>query len=183
MMCKILICCLLVILYKFSSNLLSYVRIQKYKAEYLEFLKNGTKKIQQHSTLTVSLFKKAGVEDRYFSMTQPIGYGQMEILNTSTFENFPSHYQPFSQYQREMFEDAIGIYRSRTLESFNPIYWIDLIVFMPRNVLGHIGVDKTTTRYKITNILLTFFWWAFTTLVAIFQPELKQYISSLFPQL
>ena len=69
---------------------------------------------------------------------------------------FPSTRTEFSVTVLNMFEEAEGVFRKNMLDSFNPFYWIDLIVFLPKSLLAYIGISSEVTAYKICNVLFTF---------------------------
>jgi len=70
------------------------------------------------------------------------------------------------------FDDAIGIYLSRIKESPNPLYWLDLVICLPKNALCYLGAKPETVIIKILQIV----WWIAVFTVTLFKPEIVQLI-------
>lgn len=177
---RLLIIFIFVLVYKFLLNLSSFLRIKHYEKEFLNYLANKESKIEEHRLQTIDLFKKAGIKDTLTPITQPSGYGNIASFNASVFQNFPSNMQVIAVPAMSMFRNAIGIYKSRMMECLSPLYWISLIVFLPRNILLYIGLDSESTAFKLWNVSLSFLWWLFCTIISLFQPEIKSFITNLF---
>lgn len=180
---KFLIIFLSIILYKFLTNYIRLKQLQKYEREFIDFLSNKSCIIDEHSVQTINLFKRAGIRDAKIPISQPIGFGQVANFNASTFQNFPMTQRAVSEPALVMFRNATGIYRTRMLESINPIYWTDLIVFLPKNLLDYIGINSDAAAFKLWNAFLTFIWWAICTIAIIFQPEIKSFILEMFTKM
>lgn len=181
-MSKLLILFLSTIAYKLLSNFVRLKQLQRYEKEFIDFLSDKSYRIDEHKLQTIDLFKKAGVKDSQTPISQPVGYGQVANFNASVFQNFPMAQKVIAGPALEMFKNAIGIYKTRMFEAINPLYWIDLIIFLPKNLLAYIGLDSEATAFKLWNVFLTFIWWAICTVVTLFQPEIKDFITKVFTQ-
>lgn len=169
---KILIVFIAIILYKALSNCLKMCQTKYYKKDFLNYLTDNKNNIEQHKLQTIKLLKGAGVSDTYIPVTQLTGYGQAATIQASVFTNFPSNMQFVAVTANSMFDNAIGVYRSRIFESFNPIYWIELVIFLPKNILSYIGLDSEKTAFKLCNVILTCIWWVITAFFVFFKTEL-----------
>ena len=178
-MLRIVIGFIIIIAYKTLSNFISLFQIQKYEKEFIKYLSGEPSKIEEYKLLCIALFKKAGIKDTETPITQPTGYGRIASFNASVFQNFPSNIAIIANPALNMFKNASGIYKSRIYEGFNPIYWVDLIIFLPKNLLSYIGLDSEKAAFKIWNVFLTFIWWVFCTLVTFFQPEIKAFFTDM----
>lgn len=170
--------CLLLL--KFVLNLSKYLRTRWYQWRYRKWLSSQGMKLRESRAQVVKLFKEAGVKDSYVSVANEIGYGKLSIKEASVFDNFPNSREDFAYAILAMFREAVGTYRARMLETFSPLYWIEAIINLPREVLGYLGVPAESVVVKILQIL----WWiaglALTTLLALYRPELKTFIESWF---
>lgn len=166
-------------LYKALTNFVYLKQLQHYEKEFLNFLRDEQSNIDEHKLQTIALFKKAGVQDILMPVSQSIGFGKVASFTSSIFSNFPSGKREMAEPALIMFKNAIGIYKSRILESINPLYWIDQLLFLPRNILAYIGLNSESVAFKLWNVILTFIWWSFCTLVTLFHPEIKQLIIEL----
>ena len=69
-----------------------------------------------------------------------------------------------------MFHMAVGIYKHRVRESYNLIYWINTIVFLPAKTLQYFGVSEGSWIGKAANVVA----WLATVLGFIFSlPDFK----------
>ena len=153
---------LLVVAYKFLTNLMHYFRIKKLQTYFSEFLEHKRSDMNLYRQEVLSLFEKAHVKDIKIPVSEHIG-----------------NRTEFSVTVLNMFEEAEGVFRKNMLDSFNPFYWIDLIVFLPKSLLAYIGISSEVTAYKICNVLFTFIWWILGILVVYFKPQLQDFVIKL----
>lgn len=174
---------LLIVVYKFLTNLLHYFRIKTLHKYFYEFMDGKRDNMNLYRQEVLSLFRKAHVKDVKTPVSESIGYGQIVNATVSVFSMFPSLRPQFSSTALNMFEEAEGAFHKNMLDSFNPFYWIDLIIFLPKTLLAYIGVSSEVTSYKICNLLLTFIWWIFVVLVLYFKPQFQHFIIELIRNL
>lgn len=179
MLLKIVIIFISIIAYKMISNYVKYKRCQKLSKMHLEWLTDKCDNFTQYKGEILALFKNADLTDSKVPVTQPSGYGQIASFSASTYLNFPSKAAVFAAEIANKFDQAVGVYHQRCLESLNPLYWIEAILFLPKNLLQYVGLDSEKVAFKLCNILLTFIWWLIGTLVIFFGPQIKQFILSL----
>lgn len=177
---KLLILFLVIVLIKFVLNLYNFLRIKKLCSYHLEFLSDKRPDFTKYRQEVLSLFKKAHIKNVCTPATQPVGYGKIATMNVDVFTMFPSNLQIIAVPAHGMFNEAQGVFKKNMCDSINPIYWLDFLVFLPKNILIYLGLDTEKTLFKIINLGFTFLWWSFCTLVTIFQPEIKQFIVELF---
>ena len=163
---------LAVIIYKAIANVIKLFRIKFYESEFKKYLADKPNHIEQYKLQTIKLFKEAGIADTYTPVSQPMGFNQIANMQASVFVNFPSNMLVIAKPALDMFQNAIGIYRSRMIDSFNPIYWIELIIFLPKNLLIYIGLDSEKIAFKLCNVLLTAIWWIASGLLIFFKTDL-----------
>ncbi len=169
---KYVLFALFVIAYKAISNYVCFRMIEKYEGEYVLF-PTGDNTIYEHRQHVIKLWKRAGIADVCIPMAQKMGYGQLASMKVSIFTNFPSLQTVQYGPALNMFSEAKGVYRSRIFESFNPLYWIDLIIFLPKNVLLYLGMDDEKAPFKILNVFFQALWWVVCTVVILFHDEVK----------
>lgn len=101
-------------------------------------------------------------------------------MKVSVFANFPNSREDFAAPLLAMFLESIGTYRARMLESLNPLYWIEAIVYLPRTVMGYLDLPTKGTGIKILQLV----WWivcaASTTALALYTPEIRTFLEGLF---
>ena len=161
---RFLIIFLFIVGYKFLSNLLHYFRIKKLHQYFCEFMK------QKRDNMNLY---------RQEVLSECIGNRQIANATVSAFSMFPSLRPAFSSTALNMFEEAEGVFRKNMFDSINPLYWIDLILFLPKTLLSYLGISSKTSGYKICNVLLTFIWWVFGVFLVYYKPQLQQFLIEL----
>lgn len=175
---KILASVFLIALLKFSFNFQNYIRTKKLHSSFLDFIHGQNSNIQSHSQEVLELFKKAHIPDKRIPASERVG-AQIFSAVVSVQSMFPSTRADFAAETICMFESAEGVFRKNLIDSFNPLYWIELLVFLPKNLLVYIGLNSDQTLFRLCNVLLTFIWWAFCTGLAFFRPQLQQFFVEL----
>ncbi len=80
-----------------------------------------------------------------------------------------------SNNQNEMFNSFLetqGYYRYALLQNFNPFYWINLIIFLPQNIIRYLGFKINRKSIKIINVI----YWILTPILTIYNDEITTYI-------
>lgn len=172
----------LIFSYKLIRNISRLIRINTlYRYYYSLCSPNTNPKVWETKQETIDLFKIAKIKDTSIPVSQKTGYGYISTFNASLFDNYPNNRSNFASHYFSMFDEAKGVFKHRIFECFNPFYWIDLIIFLPKNILNYIGVSPEVRSTKILNIILTSIYWIFGIFVAILQDEIKTFILSNFP--
>lgn len=170
-----------IIVLKFIINLVNYINGFRLERIWFSFFakKNVnaityTKQIQNH-------FKNAGLKSNYQPCSIPVGYGQIANTTISTFDNIFSNSQSTSLFVETYFLEARGVYRKRMLDSFNPLYWMDCIINLPKHLIEYLGLDTETIFTKLFQII----YWLIDSVLLVYYHEpifnfIKDFISKLF---
>jgi hypothetical protein len=160
------------LLLKLVLNVVRYVRTKRYHSRYTKWVDDPDWKFHEYRAQVVRLLKDAGVEDNHYGVTRGVGHGRTQVANASVLANFPSTRADFVAYTHRMFRQAIGTYRARILETFNPLYWIETILYLPREALKYLGIPPENVFVKLLQLV----WWALGTIAAIvylaYKPEI-----------
>jgi hypothetical protein len=128
----------------------------------------------------VDLLTKANVEDCFLPHVEPIGYGQIQTGSISVFKNLAMLRVDVCGVVGQYLIEAQGVFKSRMLNSFNPIFWLEFVIFLPKNLLSYLGFKSEGTFVKLLQIA----WWciaAISTLAGIFfNKELVSFVSASF---
>ena len=167
-------------LLRFVLNLSKYLRTRWYYRRYKKWLSTSQgMKLRESRGQVVKLFKGAGVEDSFVSVAQHIGYDKLSVKEVSVFGNFPNSRDDFAAPFIAMFLEAKGTYRARMLESLNPLYWIEAIIYLLRTLLGYLDLPAEGTGVKILQLV----WWIVgavsTTALALYAAEIRTFIEGL----
>lgn len=164
-------------IYKLLSNGIYFLRTLLFKRKYHNWLlfDKDIPMATYKSTLK-SILKKADVSDSVVPYAQPVGYGHIATGSTSVLNNFPNKLEDHAAMTSKMIDEAIGVYRQRFLETFNPLYWIDSIIYLPRTTLSYLGLSPDSVLVKLLNIV----WWIVGPFAILFRENLIDFILDLF---
>lgn len=171
-MLNLLYAFLLIALLKLVVNTIRYLQGRRYLRMYYHFLANPTWEVTQHKSQIIRLIREAGVEEGYRGVVEPAGWGQLLRVNAPVLENFPNRREDFVELTLTMFNQAIGTYRSRMFETFNPIYWVELVVNLPKILLTYLNVPTESVIIKLAQLS----WWVLGTVCGIFYAVYKSEI-------
>lgn len=174
---------LAIAIYKILSNAYFYVRIRHLNQLHLKWVTDMNPTFPTYKREVISLFKRAGICNISTPTAQAIGFNKIASFNADIFTNFPSTNLDVFNGAVRMFSEAEGVYRQRIFETISPVYWIELVVFAPRNLLLYLGFDENKVLFKACNILLTVIWWCLATILVFYSPQLEQLIIELLGQL
>lgn len=177
---KIIIVAIFIIAYKAVLNYVKFKRCKTLSELHLQWLADSCNEFPQYKGEIKKLLIGSNVPDSYIPTSQAIGYGQIANSNVSVYLNFPSKIAAIAAALSDKFDEAIGTYHKRCLESFNPLYWIETILFLPKTLLQYIGINSDKMAFRLCNILLTFIWWLVCTVFFFFKPQIYECILSLF---
>lgn len=125
------------------------------------------------------IITNAGIEDRYIPTMLPVGYGFVSQTKISILDNCFVINEEISPLVKQMFSQAIGVYKFRLKQSFNPIYWIESIVFLPKTLSKYFGVESNSVIVKIFNIL----YWIVSFFVFVYDDEIQTFFQSFLSKL
>jgi hypothetical protein len=183
-MIKFLFLAIAVLLFKFINNLVEYLRCKRYLDEYYEYLEGGSAfEFEKFVPRLLELFENAGIEDKSFPLVQPAGYGRVFTGEASIFSNITHKRKDIVASVVQMFHRAIGVYHSRMLETFNPLYWVRSIVYLPKQILSYLGVSSESTVVRILQVA----YWLTVPVIgwvyALFKTEIDQFMKDFITSL
>ncbi|KEI75922.1 hypothetical protein [Clostridium botulinum] len=164
---KILIAFIFLFLYKLVSNISYFFRIKHLYEGYSSYIKGENSNFTTNKKEIINLFKKAGIKDSYIPASAPLGFNQIATYKASIFTNILTLTNETIFAVSGMFNEAIGIFRYKIFETFNPLYWIDLIIFLPKNMFEYLGVGSEKVLVKIFQII----WWIVSPLAILFRED------------
>ncbi len=175
-MIKLYIVLICIFLYKLISSLIDFININRYYSMYEKYILKGEDNIFHYKSAVISLMKKASIKDIEVPVSQKTGYGMIANFKASLFQNFPDNTNLFFEETYRILQDAKGIYKRKFFETFSPKYWIDCIIFLPKNILSYLNISPESIFTKIFQIV----YWILCFIWAIFQTEIINFIKSFF---
>lgn len=173
---KIVIAFLALMVIKIITNAIQYYKCTYYEDMYFKtFMPESKIYIREYIPMIRRLFKSANVEDIILPVHEMVGYGMMQSNQASAVANIDSHREDFVHAATHMFAEAKGTFKMRIFDSLSPLYWVNLVLFLPKNILVYLGLKADTVIIKFLQLI----WWIVTPFAIIFRQHIAEYISSL----
>lgn len=153
----LLILFLTVIGLKFIINLSRLIEVRWLFKRYIKWMEKYEFEMTEKKSQIVNLFKKAGILDKYISITIPKVGRHFEITKVSIFENIFYQNQIVTESIYYTFKEANGIFKRRIFDSFNPFYWIEFFIFLPKIILNFIDQSYGKKGVNIIQLIYWFF--------------------------
>jgi hypothetical protein len=166
---------LIVLALKFLMNFSRYFQCKRFLAEYERYVNEPKWTFVESEPQVVKLFSSAGVKDSTFSHVEEIGYGNLQSSRPSVFNNMSVRREDVVHITLRMFHKSIGVYRSRMLDTINPLYWIETIIYLPKQILNYLGVVPESAIIKIAQII----YWISGFIIAMYKTEVDQIFKDL----
>lgn len=174
---------LCIMFYKCIINIIYLNQVSKLHSDYFDWLDNKIAyyEIAKKKHTFKTLVKKSNVMDAHLPTTQPMGFGHIASFSASVSENFPNNSVDFATITNDMFCEMEGIFKNRILETFNPLYWLNLVIYLPKNLVEYLGLSSDNIGSKVLQLI----WWLIgiigTVLIELYPEYLRQLISSYLP--
>ncbi|NLB64565.1 MAG: hypothetical protein GX801_10760 [Fibrobacter sp.] len=152
--CNMIMFFIAVIFLRFLTNYYKYLRINKLFKGYNEYLETDGFEFNQNKKEIQSLFEQAGLKDSAVTHQEPLG-GGVKYTKMSVFDNLTNTREDIVGVVSMRFHEAIGVYKKRYKESFNPIFWLDVIIKLPQHIMSFLGV---LPEKHINKAILILYW-------------------------
>mgnify|MGYP000859111453 FL=1 len=174
---------LLIPLYILMDSAVSFYRLRSIYADYCEWLGSAPANnihLRQKRSLLKQLLTHANVSDAQVPIVEPMEMNHVMSSNVSALDNFPAKHKRISSVHITLINDALGVYKERMWNSFNPLWWVSVLVFFPRSLCVYLGVEAGNLAVKIVQVL----WWlagiVFTVYKLFFPENLKHLLQGLY---
>lgn len=116
------------------------------------------------------LFSIAKIQDRSISFMEPIGLGYGRERKINFLENMFVLNSEITPAVNQFFIEAKGYFKYHMLQSINPLYWIDVVVFLPKYFIRFLNMDENRKYARF----LTVAYWLLTFIIFIYEEEIRQ---------
>lgn len=133
------------------------IRIKKYFKRYLDYCQNPSFEFNQYRSQILQLLKDADIKDSAVHKLKPVGFGQIQQINMSALDNITLLDSDVITHITSRFNEAIGVFRHRMQQSFNPLFWLEMLFKLPQYLLQFLGVlpDKLVVKIALLIYWLT----------------------------
>jgi len=131
---------------------------KKYRQIFVEYVNSNANvgNISRHKSAIISLFEQAGIKDFVVSKMQPAGLGYVQTFDLKGFDNIHLiDFQVATNIQTK-FDEAIGSFDHKMKQSFNPFFWIESIIYLPKNMINYIAPNSSNGGF--IKVLQIIFW-------------------------
>lgn len=122
---------------------------------YLDYLRTDDFTFQQYKEEILLLFKEAGLKDFFVFHQEFLGFGNFANVRLPGFANLTNRREDIVLNIQRCFNEAIGVFRKRFKDAFNPIFWIEFIIKLPQYFFEFFGVIPEKV---IVKVFLVIYW-------------------------
>ena len=137
-------------LVKLIINAYRLVRIKYLHKEYKKYTEDLAQEIPnwnfvRRTTETKDLLEKSGVGTPTLQRFEAVGggYGREKVLDV--LDNMMMNDNEVATHMIHLFHMAEGAFSFRIIQSINPIYWLETVVFLPSLILEFVGISRTSS--------------------------------------
>ncbi len=167
---KYVIIFLCVVVVKLYINASKFFLAKRLRERYTDSFKRDGKPFEEYIPQTRKMFIDIGAGNTSIPVAQPLGYHQVATTNAEIIINLDSRRSDIVTTIMGLFDEAVGTYRMRMVESISPSYWIETLLFLPSRALTYLGCKPEALIAKLLQLL----YWIATPLLIFFRSELYQ---------
>ena len=176
---KIIILFLLIWTYRLISNIYSLHQITFLSKEYDKFFTDKKVSVRERNSEIIALFKKANIKDSHIGFAKPVGFGMVQSGNVSTFDNLFVKNPEIISNAYDAFDQSKGVFKRRIKENFNPLFWIDCLIYLPKNIFIYLGLESSSLIVKSCQII----YWFMTAFYTIYNDQINNFIQGFLSNL
>lgn len=149
------LCLLLIPIFKFIINFSKFKRIEALHKLYLSYIEFGKKDIILHKHEVKKMFYDAGLKDAIVYDSKHLVFNHFANHQVSVFDNLTSTREDVVLIINLRFNEAKGVFKMRFSDSWNIVYWIELLINLPKEVFSYLGLN---TESKLVKVLKLLYW-------------------------
>lgn len=115
--------------------------------------------IEENQLEIKKIVLNSGIGDQRKSYMESLGLGYAKEKAVSAIDNLAFLNSEIMGTGRQMLQRASGHYKIQAVKSFNPIFWIEFIVFLPKEILKYFNVDENAKIGSISIKILQVIYW------------------------
>nr|DAF35378.1 MAG TPA: hypothetical protein [Caudoviricetes sp.] len=169
---------ILIPVFYFLDNLVSYLKLDSIAISYERWLNGTDSDAVEKAPVLRKLILKAGLHDRTVARIGSIA-GFSSLYHASVLDSFPSHERDLAAPISRLITQALGVYKDRMINAFNPICWVYTVITLPRSVLSYLDVSAESLLTRICQLV----WWllcaGFALIEALYPEHLRKIIDVL----
>lgn len=115
--------------------------------------------------------KQAGVDNPTKTFMEPAGYGHVAPQLMSVLDNLLFQNKEVLGKAHHTMQLAAGYYKVEAIKSINPLFWLEVLIFLPKQLISAAGLEVTSKAAEITLKVVQIVYWTLIVLAILLQPE------------
>lgn len=170
----IIVFILIAVVIKAGLNTYKLKRIRRLEKKYHDYMRTSNLETEtipeflENIPEIIDLLEQAGQKSKIISRIENTGLGYVQNLQGDLYENITTHDSECYTLISTRFKYAIGVYKKRLYESFNPFYWIELLIFLPQKLIEYQFGDNQQILSNWCVRFLNIIYWVISFLGSLF---------------
>ena len=175
-----LLCLLMLPVLLLIDGAYSFWQLNKLYQRYVFWIRgNTTVNIARDRSALHKLIAHAGISERVVPRLHHLGYGRAYQVELGVIDQFPSNDPEMVEASTLLIQFALGVYRDRMKNAFNPLWWLDTLIFLPRAVLTYLNISAESIIVRVGQLA----WWAGGLLLVAYKTEILHQIRNVIAYL
>jgi len=103
--------------------------------------------------------ENSSVSDYTNTYMEPVGYGHVQQKTMHALDNILYKNTDILMQARDVLQSTKGYYKVESFKCIKPIYWIEFIVFLPREIVNYFGdIDESKSSTFFIKIIQVIYW-------------------------
>lgn len=169
---------IVVIGYRILFCLSGYIRADYYERKYKKYITGKETDFASCTAPIKKLLKQAKIPDSTVTVVEPIGYGNYQSVQVSVLENLSVKRSDVMADALNMLAKVKGTFLMNLRECFSPLYWVQLVLFLPVKLCDYLGVSENHLIPKLLQVV----YWVLVPLLLVLRNQLYNLIIQLIQQ-
>lgn len=189
---KILIILLIIVGFKLINNYIRFDQMLKFSRKYsraLELIHADEiteeadilfQEIRERKPIIQELIQLSSVKLPVQSVNIPdYKFGLVTVKKVNCLDYMLQGHGVVEMAVIETLDYTRGVYKQRMKDAVNPLYWINIMIFLPQELLHYFDYSVGNLFIKLINVV----WWAFNLYLSLHSDLVKEFIYTLLSRL
>jgi len=155
---KALVGFLALLAFRFAYYQVRLRKITTFGDRYRHYLRDESASpewLVEHTNSFTRMMRECAAEAGTLTRLQEAGYGYLEPVRIAAEDNLGVRDPEVVTVTNRTILRIQGHYRAERNRTFSPLYWVEFLVFLPREVLRHLGVGSDKLAVRVSDLA----WW------------------------
>lgn len=132
--------------------------------------------LQQNTLEVTRVYLRTGRGEPVETFMDPVGYGHVQQKQLNVLDNLMYQNKEILQRARDCLYIAKGHFITQAKQSLNPLYWLEVVFFLPSSLVSASGIEATGKVAEIGVKIAQILYWLAIVGAFIFKPELFEFL-------